>query len=171
MKLFILLIILLMGSTFLFATVETVDKVDVNRYLGRWYQYAYYPNKFQPKDAALSAADYSLDAKGNLIVINTSFDDKAGKKVLKQVKGKAKPIDKTFSKLRVSFFWPFYGDYWIVKLDKDYRYSVVSDRKQKYLWILSRSPRMDADTYNEILHFLRQGGWDPTKLVITGLQD
>ncbi|MDY0381508.1 MAG: lipocalin family protein, partial [Candidatus Cloacimonadaceae bacterium] len=63
------------------------------------------------------------------------------------------------------------GDYWIVKLDKNYQYSVVSDRKQKYLWILSRSPRMDRDSYNEILHFLEQGGWDIDKLVITGIQD
>lgn len=166
----IALVFMLISVTMLSAA-KTVDQVDLNRYLGRWYQYAYFPTKFQPKDAALSAADYSLDKKGKIIVINTSYKDKAGTQILKQVSGKAHAVDKSNSKLRVSFFWPFYGDYWIVKLDKNYQYSVVSDRKQKYLWILSRSPRMDRDSYNEILYFLEQGGWDIGKLVITGIQD
>lgn len=164
-----LLIVLLLSATLLSA-VKTVDKVDINRYLGRWYQYAYIPNSFQPKDAALSTADYSLDSKGKIVVVNTSYKDKAGTQVHKQVSGTASAVDNTFSKLRVSFFWPFYGDYWIVKLDKDYQYSVVSDRKQKYLWILSRKPKLDQASYNEILQFLDKGGWDTGKLVITGIE-
>jgi apolipoprotein D and lipocalin family protein len=164
-----LLFIVLLGATMLSA-VQTVDKVDLNRYLGRWYQYAYYPNSFQPKDAALSAADYSLDSKGKIVVVNTSYKDKAGTQVLKQVSGKATVVDNTFSKLRVSFFWPFYGDYWIVKLDKDYQYSVVSDRKQKYLWVLSRNPKLDQASYTEILRFLEKGGWDTSRIEVTGIE-
>ncbi|HQB98074.1 MAG: lipocalin family protein [Candidatus Cloacimonadaceae bacterium] len=166
----LVLITLALLANFLYAAVTTVDKVDLNRYLGKWYQYAYYPNSFQPKDAALSAAEYSLDSKGRILVVNTSYKDKAGTQILKQVSGKAHATDKSFSKLRVSFFWPFYGDYWIVKLDKDYQYSVISDRKQKYLWILSRNPRLSKDTYAEILQFLNKGGWDTSKIVVTGLQ-
>lgn len=170
MNIRILILAMLFATMGTLAAVETVAKVDLNRYLGKWYQYAYYPNKFQPRDAALSAAEYSLDSKGKIVVVNTSYKDKAGTQVLKQVSGKAHAVDKTFSKLKVSFFWPFYGDYWIVKLDPDYQYSVVSDRKQKYLWILSRSPRMDKARYQEILEFLDAGGWDSSKIVVTGIR-
>ncbi|MDD4791401.1 MAG: lipocalin family protein, partial [Candidatus Cloacimonetes bacterium] len=82
----IALVFMLISVTMLSAA-KTVDQVDLNRYLGRWYQYAYFPTKFQPKDAALSAADYSLDKKGKIIVINTSYKDKAGTQILKQVSG------------------------------------------------------------------------------------
>lgn len=148
--------------------VTTVKSVDLSRYLGRWYQFAYFPNSFQPKDCGLVAADYSLDSKGKIKVLNTCFADKEGKTIKKQATGKAYPVNKSNSKLKVSFFWPFKGDYWIVKLDKDYRYSVVSDPKQKYLWILTRSPELDKKTYQEIYGFLQSNGWDTGKLKITG---
>jgi len=163
----LLLTLLLLLCTALSA-VSTVPNVDLQRYLGRWYQFAYFPNNFQPKDCGLTTADYSLDSKGKIIVNNTCYQDKAGKTIKKQATGKAYPTDKSNSKLKVSFFWPFKGDYWIVMLDKDYRYAVVSEPKQKYLWILSRTPDMDKADYNNINSFLVKGGWDISKLEIQG---
>ena len=163
----LLLAVLVLFSTALSA-VSTVKSVDLQKYLGRWYQFAYFPNNFQPKDCALTTADYSLDTKGKIIVVNTCYSDKAGKSIKKQATGKAYPVDKSNSKLKVSFFWPFKGDYWIVKLDPQYRYSVVSDPKQKYLWILTRTQDLDKASWQEINSFLVKGGWDISKLSFSG---
>ncbi|PKN72522.1 MAG: hypothetical protein CVU50_06595 [Candidatus Cloacimonetes bacterium HGW-Cloacimonetes-3] len=164
----IIMLCLLLLLTISINAVTTVASVDLQRYLGRWYQFAYFPNGFQPKDCALTTADYSLDKKGKIVVLNTCYTDKAGKVIKKQAKGKAYAVDKTNSKLKVSFFWPFKGDYWIVKLDADYRYAVVSDPKQKYLWILTRTPDLDKASYTEINSFLAKGGWDLSRLEING---
>ena len=71
------------------------------------------------------------------------------------------------SKLRVTFFWPFYADYWIIDLDKDYRYAVVGEPERKYLWILSRTPQLGADTYQHILKAIEEHGYDVSKIVKT----
>lgn len=159
---------LILLSAIALNSVTTVKSVDLQKYLGRWYQIAYYPNSFQPKDCGLTVADYSLDAKGKIIVNNICYADKAGKVIKKQAQGKAYTVDKSNAKLKVSFFWPFKGDYWIVKLGENYSYSVVSDPKQKYLWILARNPVMDKATYQEITNFLKANGWDTARLSITG---
>lgn len=164
----VILILITLLIPLLSSAVTTVQSVDLNRYLGKWYQFAYYPNSFQPKDCGLTVAEYTLDKKGKILVKNTCFEDAAGKKVKKQATGKAYPIDRSNSKLKVSFFFPFKGDYWIVKLADDYRYSVVSDPKKKYLWILTRSKELSKTDYNEIMDFLRKGGWDVNKLDVTG---
>ena len=169
MNLYAMLILCLMLLlTLSVSAVTTVKNVDLQRYLGRWYQFAYFPNGFQPKDCALTTADYSIDKKGKIVVLNTCWKDKEGKIIKKQATGKAYPVDKSNAKLKVSFFWPFKGDYWIVKLADDYHYAVVSDPKQKYLWILTRSKQLDKTSYQEINRFLVNGGWDISKLVISG---
>lgn len=149
--------------------VATVKSVDLQRYLGTWYQLAYFPNGFQPKDCGLTRAQYSLDGKGKIIVLNTCFEDAAGSKIKKQARGKAYPVDASNSKLKVSFFWPFKGDYWIVKLDeKNYSYSIVSDPQRKYLWILTREKEVETKLYQELTAWLRQNGWDTDRLLLTG---
>jgi len=148
--------------------VTTVEKVDINRYMGKWYQIAYYPNSFQPKGCGLTVAEYSKDRKGNIIVKNTCFEDAAGKKIMKRATGKAWSVSKNNSRLKVRFFWPFSGDYWIVRLDENYAWAVVSDPSRKYLWILARSNRMDKDTWADMANWLKANGWEPSKLLITG---
>jgi apolipoprotein D and lipocalin family protein len=149
--------------------VSTVKSVDLNKYLGTWYQIAYFPTKFQPNTGGMVTADYSLDKKGKIRVVNTSYRDDEGKEIWKQAKAKAWSVDKSNSKLKVRFFWPLTGDYWIVKLDEEnYSYSVVSDPKRKYLWILNREQSMDQKVYRDIIEYLRTGGWDMDKLVLTG---
>lgn len=166
MKLILIIIICLLA--FALNAVSTVKKVELNRYLGKWYQIAYYPNSFQPKDCGLTVAEYSLGKKGKIIVENTCYQDKAGTVVKKKATAKAWTVDSSNSKLKVRFFWPFTGDYWIVKLGENYSYSVVSDPKQEYLWILARYPEMSKAAYKEITDWLDKNGWDSGKLVVTG---
>lgn len=151
--------------------VKTVPKVDLQRYLGTWYQLAYFPTSFQPKDCGLTVAKYSWNAKKKRVIVeNTCYEDAAGTKIKKRATATAKVVDPSNAKLKVTFFWPFSGDYWIVKLDeKDYSYAAVSDRKRKYLWILTRDVAFDRARYEEITSWLKQNGWDTSKLVVTGI--
>lgn len=150
------------------SSVTTVKSVDINRYMGKWFQIAYYPNTFQPRDCGLTVAEYSLDRKGNIIVKNTCFEDADGKRVKKRATGKAWSVSKNNSRLKVRFFWPFSGDYWIVRLDEAYNWAVVSDPNRKYLWVLARSKTMDKESWNEMTTWLRVNGWEPSRLQITG---
>ncbi|MCD8480312.1 MAG: lipocalin family protein [Candidatus Cloacimonetes bacterium] len=114
-------------------------------------------------------AEYSLDNKGDIRVVNTSYKDDEGKVIRDQAVGRAWSVDKSNSKLKVRFVWFATGDYWVVKLDeKNYSYSVVSDPSRKYLWILSRTPAMAKGVYQEITDFLSQNGWNLDKLALTG---
>ena len=69
--------------------------------------------------------------------------------------------------MKVTFFKPFYGNYWIIDLAPDYSYAVVGEPSRKYLWILSRSPQMDAETYSEITQRVQKLGYNPAKLIKT----
>jgi apolipoprotein D and lipocalin family protein len=87
---------------------------------------------------------------------------------MKQAKGKAKVVDKNSNaKLKVTFFWPLYGDYWIIKLGNDYDYSVVGTPNRKYLWILSRTPQMDDKLYSQLIEYVKSKGFDVNKLIKT----
>ncbi len=101
---------------------------------------------------------------GNVSVLNEC--KKNGK--IKRAKGKAKVVDKaTGAKLKVTFFWPFYGDYWIIKLGNDYEYAVVGTPNHKYLWILSRKPQMDSKLYVELVEFARSNDFNVDRLIRT----
>jgi apolipoprotein D and lipocalin family protein len=171
----LIIILILMASASLAAKtdtllkpVTTVDSVELNRYLGLWHQIAYFPVRFQPLDYPRVTAEYSLDGKGRINVLNKCYKDENGTTKMKKAKGKAYAADTSNSKLKVTFFWPFYADYWIVKLDKEnYSYSVVSDPSRKYLWILCRNDYMDKKTYDEITSFLTSNGWDLSRLEVT----
>ncbi len=172
MKTYLVLGLILMISSILGAKpapLTTVKNVDLERYLGRWFQLAYFPNKFQPQGAAVTTADYSLDSKGDIIVLNTSWANPDMKGEKKDITGKAFRVKGSTAKLKVQFFWPFRGDYWIIGLDqKDYSYAVVSEPKRKYLWILTREQSMDSVTYNAILQDLKSRGFDLSNLALTG---
>ncbi len=143
--------------------LKTVDEVDLNRYQGKWYEIASFPNSFQ-KGCACTTAEYTPINETEIRVMNTC---QKGEKVVK-AKAKAKVVAGSGnSKLKVSFFWPFYGDYYIIALDKDYDWAVVSHPSGKYLWILSRSPEMSPDLYPKILQLIKEAGLDTQKLVKT----
>ena len=145
--------------------LTTVQSVEVGRYLGRWYEIARYPNRFQKQCAGDTTATYSLLKDGRIEVLNQCRKSD-GK--MDDAKGKAKIADKkTNAKLRVTFFWPFYGDYWIIGLDPEYRWAVVGEPGRKYLWILSRTPEMQQSDYDEAIRIIREKGYDPSRLMKT----
>jgi len=144
-------------------TLEVVPHVDLKRYLGKWYEIAHLPAKFQ-EGCDDTTATYTLSEDGSISVLNESI--KNGK--AKQAKGKAKVVDKNSgAKLKVTFFWPFYGDYWIINLGKDYDYAVVGTPNRKYLWILSRTPKMDDKLYSQLIESVKSKGFNINNLIIT----
>ena len=143
--------------------LEVVSHVDLEKYLGKWYEIAHLPAKFQ-EGCDETTATYTLLKDGNISVLNTC--KRNGK--VKTAKGKAKVVDEaTGAKLKVTFFWPFYGDYWIIKLGMDYEYAVVGTPNLKYLWILSRTPRIDNKLFSELTEFAKSKGFDTNRLIIT----
>jgi len=133
--------------------LETVPFVDLSRYAGTWYEIASFPQSFQ-KGCCGTKAIYTLTEKGYVVVENSCFRDSlTGRET--SIRGKAF-VDKNSgnAKLRVQFFWPFRGKYWIVELADDYSWAAVSHPNRNYLWILSRTPRMSEEIYQDILRRL-----------------
>jgi len=147
--------------------LETVKRVDLDRYLGRWYEIARYPNSFQDGCYG-SKATYSFRDDGDISVLNECLEG-SPEGELRQAHGKAWVVDEvTNAKLRVSFFWPFAGDYWIIELGDNYEYAVVGHPERKYLWILCREKKMDDNVYEGILDRLRTvHGYDTSRLMRT----
>jgi apolipoprotein D and lipocalin family protein len=146
--------------------LEVVPQVDLARYMGTWYEIARFPHRFQAGCVAAKAT-YSLREDGKVEVLNEcrieAFDGP-----LKTVKGTARVVDKaTRAKLKVTFFRPFYGDYWIIDLGADYEYAVVGHPGRNYLWILSRTPLMDDALYGRLLKSLEAKGYDTSYLIRT----
>lgn len=146
--------------------LRVVPFVDLNRYLGTWYEIARYPHSFQ-ENCHASQANYSLRPDGNIRVLNQcrlgAFDGK-----LNEAEGKAWVVDKASNaKLKVQFFWPFSGHYWVIALDPEYQYAVVGHPSRDYLWILSRTPKMDTQLYEKLLQKIEQQGYDTTRLILT----
>jgi apolipoprotein D and lipocalin family protein len=143
--------------------LQTVDRVDLNRYMGKWYEIASFPQWFQ-KNCVASRATYTLRKDGKVDVLNQCQEKSLNGK-LKEAKGKAWVVDsKSNAKLKVRFFWPFSGDYWIIDLAADYQYAVVGNPNRDYLWILSRSPRMDSAVYDQIIERLKKQHYDVSRL-------
>jgi len=157
----VLALVLLMFSCNAFAQeLTTVPYVDLDRYVGKWYDIASFPQRFQ-KGCACTMAKYTKNIDGTISVTNTCNKD--GKE--KIATAKAKVVDaKTNAKLSVQFFWPFKGKYWIIDLADDYSYAVVGHPNRKYLWILSRTPVMDATVYQQVLNRIAAKGFDLSML-------
>lgn len=146
--------------------LQVVPNVDLNKYAGKWFEIASYPQRFQ-KRCHCTTAEYTPTDKGYIIVENRCNKGSVNGKI-SAIKGKAFVVDDTGNaKLKVQFFWPFKGDYWIIDLADDYSYAVVSAPNKKYLWILSRTAKMDAAVYQQIITRLKGKGFDLTKLTVT----
>ena len=143
--------------------LQVVDYVDLERYLGTWYEVAAIPQWFQ-RDCLKSTAEYSLKEPGKIRVINRCTTEDGEKKV----KGKAWVTDETTNaKLKVQFFWPFSGNYWIIELDSDYRFAVVGEPEREALWILSREPVLEPEILEDLLDQIEYiHGYDRNKIVI-----
>ena len=146
------------------APLETVPRVDLDRYLGTWYEIARYPHRFQAGCVA-STARYARTSDGRIRVENECRDGSPGG-ALRRVTGVAEVVkgDPSNAKLEVEFFWPFRGAYWIIELDPDYQYAVVGHPSRAYLWILARRPTMDDALYKELLRRVALHGYDLTPI-------
>ncbi|MDB5133555.1 MAG: blc 1 [Mucilaginibacter sp.] len=143
--------------------LETVKNVNLEKYQGKWYEIAAFPQSFE-KGCTCTTAEYSLGDNGKIEIKNSCIKD--GK--TKVATGKASVADKkTNAKLNVTFFRPFSGKYWIIALAPDYSYTVVGHPNRKYLWILGRKPKMDSMTYNHLVLQAANKGFDIRKLVKT----
>lgn len=139
---------------------EPVSFVDLEKYAGLWYEYASFPARFQ-KGCTNTTAEYKLSPKGYVIVINrcTREKDRTG------IEGKAFVVKGSGNaKLKVQFFWPFRGDYWIFELAEDYSWAAVGSPRRNYLWILSRTPVIEENLYKEITDRIAMKGFDISKL-------
>ena len=152
------------------APLNTVDYVNLTRYTGTWYEIAKIPNRFQRKCARNTTASYAFRNDGRLRVLNQCVRAN-GSRI--EAEGIAKVVDNASNaRLRVSFvrllgvslFW---GDYWIIGLDEDYRYAIVGNPSRKYGWILSREPTMRDGVLQEVYELLREKGYNPEDFVLT----
>lgn len=141
-----------------------VQNFELGRYTGLWYQIARYPNSFQRFGCEETTAEYALQQDGNIQVLNTQICDGVPETIV----GTARvPDPNQPAQLEVSFFGPFFADYWVIELEPNYAWAVVGDPDRRLLWILSRTPTLPADTYNDILSRLPAQGYDPADLVLT----
>lgn len=130
--------------------LQAVSEVDLNRYTGTWYEIASYPQSFQ-EGCTGTTAHYRLRKDGQIAVTNRCFRGSLdGEETVAE--GFARVMDeRTRAKLEVSFFRPFWGEYWIIELGDDYEYAVVGHPSRDYLWILARKPQLDEATYQALL--------------------
>lgn len=137
-----------------------VASFDLHRYMGRWYEIARFQMPFE-KGLDHVQARYELRPDGKVTVINSGRDMRTGKR--REARGKAHAT-RTPGRLRVSFFWFFYSDYVVLDLGKNYEWSLVGSRSRKYLWILSRTPRLSERTLGHILRSAQRMGYPVHKL-------
>lgn len=143
--------------------IEIICDLDLEKYLGKWYEIAKFPAR-EEKGLDNVRAVYSLKANGKIKVDNSGY--RKGKK--KGIKGSAWLRDKSCTGgLYVRFFWPFKSEYNVIKLASDYRYAVVTGDSRNSLWILSRTPEMDNEDYKEIISFLDMKDFNTENLVKT----
>lgn len=152
------------------ALPETVSFVDLDRYLGTWYEIAGIPNRFQRHCRGNTTADYERADQQRIRVINSCLD---GDGRVDQAEGVARIVDpESNAKLEVSFVslfgWQlFWGDYWILDLATDYSHVVVGTPDYRYGWILSRTPVMSVAVRHRLTERLRSLGYDPSVFVDT----
>ena len=153
--------------------LRVVPSVDLERYMGRWYEIARLPNPFQKNCAGDVTATYTLLGENEIGVVNRCRDREGN---MKESEGRARRarLDGPTTKLEVRFapaflsFLPFvWGDYWIIDLDSDYRYAVVGEPDRRYLWILCRTPDLPDTLLDGILDRARSQGYDMTGLIRT----
>jgi apolipoprotein D and lipocalin family protein len=163
-SLIILVTIMIFNSAYSQQKPEVVSAVDLNRYKGFWYEIARLPNFFERKLKCTSAT-YTLREDGKITVLNKGNYISDPLKTTSSEGIAWIPDKNSPAKLKVQFFWPFSGDYWILDLDKEYRYVLVGDPSFKYLWILSREKKMDETTYNKLLQKAVDNGYDVRTII------
>jgi len=168
--------IFITGMTFLFLfscannsqmnriDTSTVGTLELEKYLGTWYEIARFPHSFE-KGLEGVTATYSLRKDGKIRVVNQGYKGSLEGK-LSRAEGKAKiPDPGDNSRLKVSFFLFFYGDYYVLELDKNYHWAMIGSSSPNYFWILSRTPQMEEQLFKQLLDNAKNRGYDLSKLI------
>lgn len=145
-------------------SVSSIGEMDLARYAGKWYEIAAFPMFFQRNCIGDTTAEYAAKEDGELSVTNrcrteNGFDQAIGRAWV--------PVINRTAELKVSFFWPFSSDYWVIGLDKEYRWAVVGNPNRKYLWLLSRTPKLSQGEIDQALQAARNEGYDLSPLKYT----
>lgn len=153
-----------------------IASLNLPRYMGTWYEIAKFPNRFQARCAGSAMADYSLNEDGTVRVDNRCISD-GGE--MEQAVGEARQnggasspkFNVRFAPSWLSFIPATWGDYWVIDLDDDYQLAAVSEPERKYLWVLSRTPKVDQQSYAALLERLEKKGFEVGKLDMTRHDD
>lgn len=151
--------------------LQTVERVDLNRYVGTWYEQARLPMFFQRNCEKNTTATYSLKANGDIAVRNRC-ETKDGKAI--EAMGTARAMPDSTAKLEVRFapdvlaFLPFvWADYWVIDLDPQYQWAVVGEPRRKYLWVLSRDKALPRETLDAMVQRAKAKGFNTERLIYT----
>ncbi|KAL0710069.1 hypothetical protein Bca4012_017047 [Brassica carinata] len=156
--------------------MEVVKGLDLERYMGRWYEIASFPSRFQPKDGVDTRATYTLNPDGTVKVLNETWN--GGKRGF--IQGSAFKTDPKSdeAKFKVRFYLPPFlpiipvtGDYWVLYIDPEYQHAVIGQPSRSYLWILSRTAHVEEETYKELVKKAVEQGYDVSKLHKTPQSD
>jgi apolipoprotein D and lipocalin family protein len=155
------------------APLATVPSVDLERYMGRWYEVARFPNRFQKDCSGPATADYALQPGGRVQVTNRcpQADGKTDEAIgeARRVGDAGSPkLEVRFAPAWLSWLPMVWGNYWVIDLDPAYTLAVVSEPKREYLWVLARQPQVDAATWDALMGRLRAQGFDLTRLQKAG---
>lgn len=146
--------------------VPTVRHVDLTRYQGRWYEVARLPLRWEDKCAADVTATYTLRPDAKVDVLN-QCRKADGSMTSSHGWAKVVAADGSNARLKVTFFWPFFGDYWILDLDPEYRWALVGTPNRKNLWVLSRSPKLESGVLEGLLQRARDLGFVTSGMIYT----
>lgn len=148
------------------APLQSVPALDLQLYTGTWYEIAAYPTLFQAADCVGTTATYSFNPDGSIKVFNQCYRPRSGGGwQLERIEGRARVPDPARpSRLKVSFFPPFEGDYWVIALDSNYQHAVVGHPGRNFLWVLSRAPQMAPETYKALQAQIAAQGYDLSRL-------
>ena len=154
------------------APVRTIATLDVPRYMGTWYEIAKFPNRFQRNCVANTRAQYLAQGDGTVQVLNSCITADGGTidalGLARQVGNSTSPkLQVRFAPAWLSWLPMVWGDYWVIDLDTDYQLAAVSDAQRDYLWVLSRTPRVNPNSYNALLTRLQAQGFDVQRLETT----
>ena len=145
--------------------LETVKVLDINKYAGTWYEIARLPNRFE-KNLECVSATYELMDNGKVKVINRGVNTE-NKTERKEITGKAWVPNEAFpGQLKVQFFWPFAGKYWVISLDENYQYALVGDPSRKFLWVLSKNKQLPETIYSKLVETAKNNGFATEQLMI-----
>ena len=164
------------GAPLMRAPLQVVAPVDLQRYAGIWHEQARLPNRFQKQCAGPVSAEYTLQVDGTMQVLNRcvrpdgNFDEAVGTARVVPVAGQpgAGRLEVRFAPSWLSWLPMVWGDYWILKLDRDYQVALVGTPDRQYLWVLSRAPRLEDDALQAELDYAASLGFDTSKVVLTG---